>query len=323
MAVTKKLHQFNWYNVFEPLYADSLTNDKKSKALASLTFLKEKWDRDIKARSCANGSVQREHVAKDEAASPTVGLESVFITATIDAHEKREVVTIDISGAFLHATNKDCVIMRMNGTLAELMAKTDPKLYKKYLSEKKGKTVLYLRLKKALYVMMKSALLFYRKLISELIGVGFIINPYDPCIANKVVNGNQMALQWHVDDQMISYKNVSDINTFLKSLKDIYGNNLAESTGKKHDNLGMIFDYSFQDEVRINMTDNILKIIKEFPEEIMGRQATPAADHLFKVNQDGQMLGEEQSDAFHHTVYQLLFVANRVLEGISKQRYHS
>ena len=45
--------------------------------------------------------------------------------------EKREVVTIDIPGAFLHADNGDYVIMRMTGTLAELMAKTDPKLYRK------------------------------------------------------------------------------------------------------------------------------------------------------------------------------------------------
>ena len=53
-------------------------------------------------------------------------------------------------------------------TLAELMVKTDPKLYRKYLSDEKGKKVLYLRLRKALYRMMKSALLFYRKLVSEL-----------------------------------------------------------------------------------------------------------------------------------------------------------
>jgi hypothetical protein len=61
-------------------------------------------------------------------ALPMVGLESVFTTAAIDAKENREVVTINIPGAFLHATNKDYVVMRMNGTLAKLMAKTDPKL---------------------------------------------------------------------------------------------------------------------------------------------------------------------------------------------------
>ena len=90
----------------------------------------------------------------------------------------------------------------------------------------------------------------------------------------------------------------------------------TESTGKKHDYLGMIFDFSFQGEVQINMTNYISKIIKEFPEEIMAEQATPAADHLFKVNEDGRKLGEDQSDAFHHTVYQLLFAANRARRDI-------
>ncbi len=37
-AVTKELHQFNGYDVFEPLYADSLTDNEKSNALASLIF---------------------------------------------------------------------------------------------------------------------------------------------------------------------------------------------------------------------------------------------------------------------------------------------
>ena len=95
-------------------------------------------------------------MAKEDAAAPTVALESVFVTATIDAKEKREVVTIDIPGAFLHADNDDYVIMKMNGWLAELMVKTDPKMYRKYVMIEKGRQVLYLRLQKALYGMMKN-----------------------------------------------------------------------------------------------------------------------------------------------------------------------
>jgi len=129
-AVSKELKQFNVYDVFEPLYANELSQEEKSKALTSLIFLKEKRDGKVKARSCANGSVQREHVAKEEAAAPTVALESVFVTATIDAKERQEVVTIDIPGAFLHANNEDYVIMKMNGSLAELMVKTDTKIYR-------------------------------------------------------------------------------------------------------------------------------------------------------------------------------------------------
>ncbi len=66
---------------------DKLTDDDKKKVLASLIFLKEKRNGDIKARSCTNGSKQREHIAKEEAAAPTVALESIFITASIDAKE--------------------------------------------------------------------------------------------------------------------------------------------------------------------------------------------------------------------------------------------
>ncbi len=74
MAITKELRQFNSNNVFELLEANSLSDEEKKGALASLIFLKEKRNGTVKARSCANGSVQREHVAKEEAASPTVAL---------------------------------------------------------------------------------------------------------------------------------------------------------------------------------------------------------------------------------------------------------
>jgi hypothetical protein len=63
--------------------------------------------------------------------------------------------------------------------------------------------------------------------------------------------------------------------------------------------------------VRINMCKYLSSIIADFPEQITGVSATPAADHLFKVREDGKKLSEEQADAFHHTVYQLLFAANR------------
>jgi len=249
MAVSKELAQFNVYDVFKPLYADKLSDEDKSKALTSLIFPKEKRDGKIKARLCANGSVHREQVAKEDAAALTVALESVFMTATIDAKEKREVVTIDIPGAFLHADNDDYVIMKMNGLLAELMVKTDPKMYRKYITIERGRQVLYLRLQKALYGMMKSTLLFYKKLVKELKEMGFDINPYNPCVANKLVNKKQMTVRWQVDDLMISHVNKGEILKFVKCIKDIYGDNLVENVGKVHGYLGMTFDYAFGREV--------------------------------------------------------------------------
>ncbi len=64
------------------------------------------------------------------------------------------------------------------------------------------------------------------------------------------------------------------------------------------------------------MTQYVSKIIKDFLEEIIGKSSTPVGDHLFKIREDGQKLDDEMADAFYHTVYQLLFAANRVHRDI-------
>jgi hypothetical protein len=50
-------------------------------------------------------------------------------------------VTIDIPWSFLHADNEDYVVMKMVGTLAELMVKMNPKLYRQYVIIEKGCSV--------------------------------------------------------------------------------------------------------------------------------------------------------------------------------------
>jgi hypothetical protein len=102
----------------------------------------------------------------------------------------------------------------------------------------------------------------------------------------------------------------------VQGTKDIYGESLTEIVRTMHDYLGMTFDYSFTKEVRINMWDYLRKVIKEFPEEIMGVCATPASDYLFKVQEDGRKLSKEFAELFHHTVYPLLFAANKARHDI-------
>jgi hypothetical protein len=64
------------------------------------------------------------------------------------------------------------------------------------------------------------------------------------------------------------------------------------------------------------MGDYLGRVIKESPEEITGTCMTMASDNLFKVHKDGRKLNEELADASHHTVYQLLFAANRARRDI-------
>ena len=56
----------------------------------------------------------------------------------------------------------------------------------------------------ALYVLLISALLFYRKLVKYIEAYVFQINPYDPCMANKMINDKQMTSLYHMDELKVS-----------------------------------------------------------------------------------------------------------------------
>ena len=79
-----------------------LSRDEKVKDLSSLMFLKEKISGKVKGRACVNGAPQIAYTRKEDASSPTVENESVFITPVIAAHEKRFVRCYDVPGSFIH-----------------------------------------------------------------------------------------------------------------------------------------------------------------------------------------------------------------------------
>ena len=83
--------------------------------------------------------------------------------------------------------------------------------------------MLYVRLSKALYGMLRTALLFYKRLRSDLENMGFEVNPYDPCVANKMVNGHQMTIYWHVDDLKVSHKDEGAVTALALKLASMYG----------------------------------------------------------------------------------------------------
>ena len=43
---------------------------------------------------------------------------------------------------------------------------------------------------------------------------GFVINPYDPCVANKQVGASQMTVCWHVDDLKVSHADAAEQTRF-------------------------------------------------------------------------------------------------------------
>jgi hypothetical protein len=203
------------------------------RALSLLLFLKEKQTGKIKGRTCINGAPQREFIPKEEAASPTISTESTFITAAIAAKEKRKVQCYDIPSAFVNTDVDEDVLMVLRGELADMMVQITPQIYRKYVTvDRKGTPILHVKLQKALYGLMRASLLFYRKLRKELEDYGFKVNPYDPCVANKVTEcGKQMTVIWHVNDLMGSCKNDFEPIKFSCYLAKIYGSQVEYAHG--------------------------------------------------------------------------------------------
>ncbi len=69
-----------------------------------------------------------------------------------------------------------------------------PEIYANYVTFEGKSKILYVQVLKAIYGMLKSALLFYKKLKTDLESIGFEVNPYDPCVANCLVNGKQYTI---------------------------------------------------------------------------------------------------------------------------------
>jgi hypothetical protein len=205
--------------------------------------------------------------------------------------------------------------MQLDGILAELMVKVAPSLYRKFITNNtKGKPALHVQLEKAVYGMMKSALLFYRKLVADLPSIGFEINPYDPCVANKMINGKQLTICWHVDDLLAGHDDPKVVSRFMRWLSQRYDTKdkkLSVTRGPRHNYLGMSIDFTTNGTVTFYMIPYISKIIVAFPEKITTIASSPAADHLFQVRPptEAQFLPEDQARAFYHTTAQLLFLS--------------
>jgi hypothetical protein len=49
-----------------------------------------------------------------------------------------------------------------------------------------------------LYGTMIAIILYYRKFVKSLTDIVLIINPYHSCVANKIIEGKQMIICFHV-----------------------------------------------------------------------------------------------------------------------------
>ena len=76
--------------------------------------------------------------------------------------------------------------------------------YKQHVHIEGKTSVLYLSVFWALYGFIESLLQWYILFKSTLEKEG-VLNPYDLCVSNKIIDGKQFTIYWYVDDKKISH----------------------------------------------------------------------------------------------------------------------
>ena len=314
-AVEKEMRQLHDCDVMTPVYKNCLTPEQQNEVLAYLMFLKHKHCGKIKGRGCADGQKQRAYITKEESIAPMVSTEAVFLTAVIGMLENWHVTVLDAPGAFMQAEIDELVHVRFTGLMVSMLLHIDHEMYKDYVGIEKEVQVMYMELLKALYGTLRAARLFWQKLSKQLIDRwGFVPNKYDDCVVNKIINGHQMTVVWHIDDLKVSHVDAGEVEKFIQQMEETFGKDtpLTVSCGQVHDYLGMALDFCNKGEVCINMEHYIDMMLQDAPKEMEGISNTPATLHLFKTNsKDPQLLGTEQKKIFVHLVMQGLYLSQR------------
>ena len=259
-AMMQEFAQFEHLGVYEAVDATKLTFAERNGALRAINLIKEKRDGNIKGRIVADGSGQRSLYDKSETASPTVSTNALVLTIIVDAHENRDVGTADVAGAYLKADMNDFVIMKFTGESVDILCEMNP-AHTPFVVIENGKKALYVRLVKAIYGCVQSALLWSKLFYGTPQQLGFVLNLYGPCIANCVINGKQCTIAWYVDDMKISHVGPKVVTDIIDKLEGHFGK-MTVTRGKKHIFLGM----------NIRHTDErtaVVTIMKQYLQNLM------------------------------------------------------
>ena len=265
----------------------------------------------IKGRIVAGGHRQDRSLYDDnEISSPTVALTSVIAMAALAAREGHHVMTLDHKAAYLNARMEGPPVeMMLSPEVSEILCSIDPK-YNKYI-RRDGKIAV--RLKKALYGCVQSAVLWYRELSSTLERLGFQKNPYDIGSYTRLNEGSIDKILVYVDDLFITSKGEDTLQTIADELGAKYPT-VTVKTGLQHDFLGIHWDFGTKGQASLSMEGYVKDIISNF--QVIKKKSTPATDDLFLIDANSPSLLKSKRKSFHSCVMTLHYLAKRTRPDI-------
>jgi hypothetical protein len=276
-AAMKSPHRTQWYGA-EVEEIDALNeNDtwqlvqlpKGRKAIGCVWVYKVKLNSDntierFKARLCAQGFSQIEHVDYEETFATVAQIKSLRIIIALSAHCGWHQFQVDFKSAFLNATLPFVVYMRQpRGHVV------------------KGKESWVYLLKKSLYGLKNAGYLWSQELIKLLLGLHFKQLNRD---SNVFVRFNPIIiLSVHTDDVTISSPNATVIPKLVKQIRKEFRIHDAEPL---HYYVGLQIQKDSEGSITISQRSYVERMLDNFTMSKANSIGTPGAPGVYHMNSE-------------------------------------
>ncbi|CAJ1937397.1 unnamed protein product, partial [Cylindrotheca closterium] len=127
-AVDKELRPMLLRDCFTLKFVKDMTASERKKAQSAMMLL----EKTIKGRLVFRGDGTREWLSREDTASPTASQEAITTTCVIDAHEGRDIMTLDVPNAFIQTympdakEGEDRIYMKITGMMVQILIDMAP-----------------------------------------------------------------------------------------------------------------------------------------------------------------------------------------------------
>ena len=230
-SVLKEIENMSKNKVWEFVQSDQISEEIVKKAIPSKLFLKMKFKSDgtpdkLKSRLVAGGHKQW-NLDSIETYAPTAATESILSVLAIGKPLKLRFFVTDIPCAYLHASLRDPVYMKIHRSISDLINQD--------LKHSDGYT--YVKLKKCLYGLRQSGNQWNKLITTWFLNNGYQSCEADKCILFRKIGDNVNIVCIHVDDILFGISDFDDFESVKTKLEKDFNVNKFESD--KFDYLGM------------------------------------------------------------------------------------
>ena len=291
-AIDKEMNSLKEHQVYELVPITSVPKDNK--IIGSRFVFKQKTDGRFKARLVVQGYVQEPGIDYGKSYAPVCRVGSIRMLLAIACEHGWPVWQLDVQVAFLQSKIEGRAVYVK---VAPGQDAKDPKT---------GEPMVY-KLKRSLYGLAQSPVLWYDTINAEMLTVGFTPTQSDPCVYTHGSGDTLVILTLYVDDILITGKDESVVRHLKKALTDRFA---MSDMGEVSLILGMTVtrDYD-QGTLSITQKDYVENILERFGMEECNPVHTPGyGSELSNEQPEETLLGATATKLYQAIVGSVLYL---------------